>query len=126
MTYLYENYIIIFFYVVIVFIIASVMFYVHKLLKENEPDMEKLSSYECGFDPYGSLGHNFDIHFYIIALSFIIFDLEIIFFYPWSVILSELTMLGFFSVIYFLYALTIVYIYEWKSGSLDWNISYKV
>lgn len=126
MTYLYENYIIIFFYVVIVFILASVMFYVHKLLKENEPDMEKLSSYECGFDPYGSLGHNFDIHFYIIALSFIIFDLEIIFFYPWSVILSELTMLGFFSVIYFLYALTIVYIYEWKSGSLDWNISYKV
>lgn len=126
MMYLYENYIIILFYVIIVFIIASIMFYVHKLLKENEPDMEKLSSYECGFDPYGSLGHNFDIHFYIIALSFIIFDLEIIFFYPWSVVLSEITNLGFFCMVYFLYALTVVYVYEWRSGSLDWNISYKI
>jgi NADH-quinone oxidoreductase subunit A len=107
-----------------VFIIACILFYANKILKDNEQDLEKLSSYECGFDPYGSLGHNFDIHFYVIALSFIIFDLEIIFLYPWAVTLSEITLVGFFCLVYFLYNLTIIFIYEWRSGSLDWNLSY--
>ena len=109
-------------YILFVFLLASVLYSLNKLVKQKEFDLEKLSSYECGFDPYSSLGHSFDLHFYIIALSFLIFDLEIIFFYPWAIVLSEITLQGFFIMVYFLYTLTIVFAYEWKTGSLDWNL----
>ena len=87
----------------------------------KNPDSEKLSPYECGFDPFDDARSKFDIRFYLVAILFIIFDLEIIFLFPWAVAFNEIGLYGFWSMIFFLFVLTVGFLYEWLKGALDWN-----
>nr|UQV94672.1 NADH dehydrogenase subunit 3 [Haplopteris ensiformis]UQV94690.1 NADH dehydrogenase subunit 3 [Haplopteris ensiformis]UQV94708.1 NADH dehydrogenase subunit 3 [Haplopteris ensiformis]UQV94727.1 NADH dehydrogenase subunit 3 [Haplopteris ensiformis] len=82
---------------------------------------EKLSAYECGFDPFGNARSRFDIRFYLVSLLFIIFDLEVTFLFPWAVSLKKIGWFGFWSMMVFVWILTIGFIYEWKKGALDWE-----
>lgn len=84
-------------------------------------DKEKLSSYECGFEPFGDARMKFDIRFYLVAILFIIFDLEIIFLFPWAISFSSIGWFGFGSMLFFLAVLTLGFVYEWKKGALDWE-----
>jgi NADH-quinone oxidoreductase subunit A len=87
----------------------------------QKPDIEKLSTYECGFEPYNDSRHKFDIKFYLLAIIFIVFDIETAFLLPWSVSLSKLNILGFWSMIDFVFELNFVYLYIWSIGALDWD-----
>ena len=91
------------------------------LLANRNPDLEKLSPYECGFTPFGNSRKIFDIRFYLVAILFIIFDLEIAFLFPWSICLSNIGINGFWSMIIFLTILTVGFIYEWSKGALEWE-----
>ena len=91
------------------------------LFSPKKPDPEKLSSYECGFEAFGDSRMRFDVRFYLVAILFIIFDLEIAFLFPWAVSLGNIGPLGFWSMMIFLLVLTIGFIYEWKKGALDWD-----
>jgi NADH-quinone oxidoreductase subunit A len=90
------------------------------LLGPSIPDSEKSSIYECGFDPYEDARNEFDVRFYLVAILFLIFDLEVSFLFPWVVSLGTLPLLGFWSMILFLVILTVGFIYEWRKGALDW------
>ena len=87
----------------------------------RNPDPEKLSAYECGFEAFDDSRMVFDVRFYLVAILFIIFDLEIAFLFPWAVSLGSIGALGFWSMMIFLFILTIGFIYEWKKGALDWD-----
>ena len=91
------------------------------LFSPKNPDPEKLSAYECGFEAFTDSRMKFDVRFYLVAILFIIFDLEIAFLFPWAITLGELGALGFWSMIIFLAILTVGFIYEWKKGALDWD-----
>tara|TARA_Y100000590_G_scaffold421503_1_gene525250 strand:- start:3828 stop:4196 length:369 start_codon:yes stop_codon:yes gene_type:complete len=91
------------------------------LLSPNNPDPEKLSAYECGFEAFNDSRMEFDVRFYLVAILFIIFDLEIAFLFPWAISLGNIGSLGFWSMMIFLFILTIGFIYEWKKGALDWD-----
>ena len=82
---------------------------------------EKNSTYECGFDPFDDSRSKFEVKFYLVAILFIIFDLEIIFLFPWAIAFDEIGLFGFSSMMFFLLVLTIGFIYEWMKGALDWN-----
>jgi len=84
-------------------------------------DPEKLSAYECGFDPYDDARNRFDVRFYLVSILFIIFDLEVTFLFPWSVVLRTVGFFGFWSMMIFLGILTIGFLYEWKKGALEWE-----
>lgn len=90
------------------------------LFAVSNPNNEKLSTYECGFNPLSSARKNFDIKFYLVSILFIIFDLEIAFLFPWSVSLYDISYSGFYSMMIFLTILTIGFIYEWCKGALEW------
>ena len=87
----------------------------------SRPDPEKLSAYECGFEPFNDSRMEFDVRFYLVAILFIIFDLEIAFLFPWAISLGEIGLYGFSSMMLFLFILTVGFIYEWKKGALDWE-----
>ena len=91
------------------------------LFSPKNPDPEKLSAYECGFEAFGDSRMEFDVRFYLVAILFIIFDLEIAFLFPWDISLGNLGALGFCSMMIFLFILTIGFVYEWKKGALDWD-----
>ena len=91
------------------------------ILSTKNPDPEKLSPYECGFEPFNDSRMEFDIRFYLVAILFIIFDLEIAFLFPWAISLGKIGIFGFISMMIFLSILTIGFIYEWKKGALDWE-----
>ena len=91
------------------------------LVAPKNPDPEKLSPYECGFEPFDDARSKFDIRFYLVAILFIIFDLEIAFLFPWAISLGNIGALGFWSMMVFLTVLTIGFIYEWKKGALEWE-----
>ena len=91
------------------------------LVARQNPDSEKLSPYECGFEPFQDARSKFDVRFYLVAILFIIFDLEVAFLFPWAVALGKLGMFGFWSMIVFLGVLTIGFIYEWRKGALEWE-----
>ncbi|WP_410528587.1 NADH-quinone oxidoreductase subunit A [Rickettsiales endosymbiont of Stachyamoeba lipophora] len=91
------------------------------LVARSRPDREKLSAYECGFEAFGDARGKFDVRFYLVAMLFIIFDLEIIFLFPWAITLGKIGKFGFWSMIVFLGVLTVGFIYEWKKGALDWE-----
>ena len=91
------------------------------ILSPNNPDPEKLSVYECGFEPFEDSRMEFDVRFYLVAILFIIFDLEIAFLFPWAISLGKIGLFGFVSMMIFLSILTIGFIYEWKKGALDWE-----
>ena len=87
----------------------------------KKPDPEKLSAYECGFEPFNDSRMEFDVRFYLVAILFIIFDLEIAFLFPWAISLGNLGSLVFWSMMIFLFVLTVGFVYEWKKGALDWD-----
>ena len=91
------------------------------ILSPKKPDPEKLSAYECGFEAFDDSRMEFDVRFYLVAILFIIFDLEIAFLFPWSISLGKICFLGFFSMMIFLFILTVGFVYEWKKGALDWE-----
>ena len=91
------------------------------LLSIQNPESEKLSTYECGFEPYEDSRHKFDVKFYLVAILFIVFDIETMFLLPWSVSLSQLNLLGFWSMIDFIIELGVGFIYVWYIGALEWD-----
>ena len=92
-----------------------------KLLGPNKPDPEKLSPYECGFEAFEDARMKFDVRYYLVAILFILFDLEIAFLFPWAVSLGDIGVFGFWSMIVFLAVLTVGFIYEWRKGALEWE-----
>lgn len=91
------------------------------LIARQNPDSEKLTSFESGFDPFDDARGKFDVRFYLVAILFIIFDLEVAFLFPWAVALGDIGVFGFWSMIAFLGVLTVGFIYEWKKGALEWE-----
>ena len=91
------------------------------LVAYRQPDPEKLSAYECGFNAFDDARMKFDVRFYLVAILFIIFDLEVSFLFPWAVVFGRLGAFGFWSMMVFLGILTVGFIYEWKKGALEWD-----
>lgn len=102
-------------------VIATAMVVGSQLAAHQKPYAEKLSAYECGFEAFDDARRRFDVRFYLVAILFIIFDLEVAFLFPWAVSLSEIGILGFLSMMGFLGVLTVGFIYEWNKGALDWE-----
>ena len=94
---------------------------VNFILSPKKPDPEKLSAYECGFEAFDDARGRFDVRFYLVAILFIIFDLEVAFLFPWAISLGSIGVFGFWSMMIFLLILTIGFIYEWKKGALEWE-----
>lgn len=92
-----------------------------KIFAKSKPSKGKLSSYECGFDPEGDTRGKFDIRFYLVAILFIIFDIEIAYLIPWAISLGKIGLFGFWSMMFFIAVLTIGLWYEWKKGALEWE-----
>ena len=116
-----NNYLTIIIFLVIALILSLGFLILNFAFSPKNPDPEKLSAYECGFEPFNDSRMEFDIRFYLVAILFIIFDLEIAFLFPWAITLGNLGLFGFFSMMLFLFILTIGFIYEWKKGALDWE-----
>ncbi len=94
---------------------------VSRLLGVHRPDSEKLSPYECGFEAFEDARMKFDVRYYLVAILFILFDLEIAFLFPWAIVLRELGMFGFLAMLVFLAILVVGFVYEWKKGALEWD-----
>jgi NADH-quinone oxidoreductase subunit A len=94
---------------------------INYIASPSNPDPEKLSAYECGFEAFDNARIEFDVRFYLVAILFIIFDLEIAFLFPWAISLGNIGLLGFYSMMTFLFILTVGFIYEWKKGALEWE-----
>lgn len=113
-----------FFAVLLLFLVASalamLLYALSYALVPRSYDLEKLSAYECGFDPFGDSRTRFDVRFYLVAILFIIFDLEISFLFPWSLTLGTLGPFAYGTMISFLALLTVGFAYEWRKGALDW------
>ena len=116
-----NNYLTIIIFLVIALILSLGFLILNFAFSPKNPDPEKLSAYECGFEPFNDSRMEFDIRFYLVAILFIIFDLEIAFLFPWAITLGNLGLFGFFSMMLFLFILTVGFIYEWKKGALDWE-----
>ena len=91
------------------------------IVAPQKADPEKISAYECGFDPFDDARGKFDIRFYLVAILFIIFDLEVSFLFHWSLTLGQISFFGFWTMIFFLLILTLGFVYEWKKGALEWE-----
>jgi len=91
------------------------------IIARQKPDSEKISAYECGFDAFDDARGQFDVRFYLVAILFIIFDLEVAFLFPWAITLSDIGEFGFWSMIVFLGILTVGFVYEWRKGALEWE-----
>ena len=115
------EYLPILFFLFIGLFLALSMTAISFIVGERKPDKEKLSAYECGFEPFNDSRMEFDVRFYLVAILFIIFDLEIAFLFPWAISLGQIGFFGFISMMIFLFILTIGFIYEWKKGALDWE-----
>ena len=102
-------------------VIGIVLMVAPFLLAYKNPDPEKLSAYECGFNAFDDARMKFDVRFYLVSILFIIFDLEVAFLFPWAVSFGAIGWLGFWSMMLFLAVLTIGFIYEWKKGALEWD-----
>ena len=102
-------------------VISLVLLFVPFVVAFKSPDREKLSAYECGFNAFDDARMKFDVRFYLVAILFIIFDLEVAFLFPWVLSFDSIGWFGFGSVMVFLAILTIGFVYEWKKGALEWN-----
>ncbi|MEO1956530.1 MAG: NADH-quinone oxidoreductase subunit A [Methylophilaceae bacterium] len=92
-----------------------------KLVSPHKPDAEKNSPYECGFEAFGDARMKFDVRYYLVAILFILFDLEIAFLFPWAVALPDIGLFGFLAMMVFLFILVVGFVYEWKKGALEWD-----
>lgn len=118
---MFLEYIYIVYFFIISVILALIIFFLSYFLIPKTITFDKLSAYECGFDPFGDARTKFDVRFYLVALLFIIFDLEITFLFPWSVSLRYVGAFGFWLMWFFLFVLTIGFMYEWQKGALEWE-----
>ena len=116
-----ENYLPVLVFLFVGAAFAVVMLLLGYLLSPHRPDSEKTSPYECGFEAFEDARMKFDVRYYLVAILFIIFDLEIAFLFPWAVVLDEIGMVGFLAMVVFLGILVIGFIYEWKKGALEWE-----
>ncbi|KKJ77506.1 NADH:ubiquinone oxidoreductase subunit A [Kiloniella litopenaei] len=101
--------------------LAIAMMLASVIMAKQHPDSEKISTYECGFEAFDDARSRFDVRFYLVAILFIIFDLEVAFLFPWAVSLGDIGLFGFWSMVIFLVILTIGFAYEWKKGALEWE-----
>ncbi len=101
--------------------LSVVLLSIGKLVAPNRPDPEKLSPYECGFEAFEDARMKFDVRYYLVAILFILFDLEIAFLFPWAVVLPEIGFAGFAAMMVFLLILIVGFVYEWKKGALEWE-----
>jgi NADH-quinone oxidoreductase subunit A len=113
-----NEYISTFVYIVSALILCVILLFASYLLAIQQGDLEKLSAYECGFNPFNDARQKFDVRFYLVGILFIIFDLEVMYLFPWSIIINDY---GYFTMSIFLIILTIGFIYEWKKGALEWQ-----
>ena len=109
------------FFLAIAIVIAVGMVAFSYVMARQRPDAEKISAYECGFEAFDDARSKFDVRFYLVAILFIIFDLEIAFLFPWAVSLEEIGGFGFWSMFVFLVVLTVGFVYEWRKGALEWE-----
>ncbi len=116
-----ENYLPILIFLVLGVLFGGVPILASYFLGPKHPDTEKLSPYECGFEAFEDSRMRFDVRFYLVAILFIIFDLEIAFLFPWGVVLGELGWFGYFGMVVFLGILVVGFVYEWKKGALEWE-----
>ena len=116
-----NDYLSIIIFLVIALFLSIGFIFVNFAFSPKKPDPEKLSTYECGFEAFDDSRMEFDVRFYLVAILFIIFDLEIAFLFPWAISLGEIGLYGFCSMMLFLFILTVGFIYEWKKGALDWE-----
>ena len=116
-----QDYLPIILFLIIALGLSSAFILINFMLSPKHPDPEKLSAYECGFDAFDDSRMEFDVRFYLVAILFIIFDLEIAFLFPWAITLGKTGVFGFWSMMIFLGVLTIGFIYEWKKGALEWE-----
>jgi NADH-quinone oxidoreductase subunit A len=118
-----ENYLPILLFILVGLAIGAAPLLLGAVLGPRKPDPEKTSPYECGFEAFEDARMKFDVRYYLVAILFIIFDLEIAFLFPWGVVLSDLGVwsAGFWAMMLFLAILTVGFIYEWKKGALDWE-----
>ena len=115
------NYLPILIFMFITLLMGSVFIVLGKLLGPSRPDAEKNSPYECGFEAFEDSRMKFDVRYYLVAILFIIFDLEIAFLFPWAIVLDEIGTFGFLAMMLFLGILVVGFIYEWKKGALEWE-----
>ncbi|MEI9805453.1 MAG: NADH-quinone oxidoreductase subunit A [Pseudolabrys sp.] len=108
-------------FIAVALVIGLVLLIAPFLVAYQLPDPEKLSAYECGFNAFDDARMKFDVRFYLVAILFIIFDLEVSFLFPWAITFRKLGVFGFWSMMAFLAVLTIGFIYEWKKGALEWD-----
>jgi len=116
-----ENYLPILLFILVGLAFGVVPSMAGRLLAPNKPDSEKLSPYECGFEAFEDARMKFDVRYYLVAILFILFDLEIAFLFPWAIVLEDIGMFGFVSMIIFLGILVVGFIYEWMKGALEWE-----
>ena len=116
-----ENYLPILIFIVIGVLVGGGALAAGLVLGEHRPDNQKNSPYECGFEAFESARMKFDVRYYLVAILFIIFDLEIAFLFPWAVVLENLGIVGFSAMVVFLGILVVGFIYEWKKGALEWE-----
>jgi len=118
---MFRDYLYLLVYMLISFILSALIFFISYFLIRRFSDPEKISSYECGFNPFSDARAAFEIKFYLVSILFIIFDLEIVFLFPWVVSVVWIGKFSFYSMMFFLLVLTVGFIYEWKKGALDWT-----
>jgi NADH-quinone oxidoreductase subunit A len=118
---LLNEYLPILIFLAIAIVLALVLALIPFVAARQKPDPEKLSTYECGFEPFADARKQFDVRFYLVAILFIIFDLEVAFLFPWAISLGEIGVFGFWSMMVFLGVLTVGFVYEWKKGALEWE-----
>ena len=116
-----ESYLPVLIFIVIGAVVGAAMIGLGFVLAPNRPDSEKNSPYECGFEAFEDSRMKFDVRYYLVAILFIIFDLEIAFLFPWAVVLDQIGMAGFWAMMIFLGILVVGFIYEWKKGALEWE-----
>ena len=108
-------------FLIIALILSFGFIIINFLFSPKNPDPEKLSAYECGFEPFEDSRMEFDVRFYLVAILFIIFDLEVTFLFPWAISLHTIQLTGFWAMVIFLVILTIGFVYEWRKGALEWE-----
>ena len=116
-----SNYLPVLIFLALSFAMGAIMVSLGYFLGTRRPDGEKLSPYECGFESFEDARMKFDVRYYLVAILFIIFDLEIAFLFPWAIVLNQIGWFGFASMVMFLGILVIGFIYEWKKGALEWE-----
>ncbi len=120
-AYLANEYIPIVIFILIALIMGVLPLVLTYLLAEQRPDAEKLSAYECGFEAFEDARMQFDVRFYLLAILFVVFDLESAFLFPWAIVLNKIGLFGFVEMMLFLIILLVGYIYAWKKGALQWE-----